>query len=67
MTPIRANNLPSADRSGTSDPFVVFSMEDVKVHKTEVYKKQLNPVFENEQFTVPVVCIKPYLTKCEGF
>lgn len=58
MTPIRASNLPSADRSGTSDPFVVFLMEDVKVHKTEVYKKQLNPKFENEQFTVPVVRIE---------
>lgn len=58
MTPIRASNLPSADRSGTSDPFVVFLMEDIKVHKTEVYKKELNPKFENEQFTVPVVSIE---------
>lgn len=56
VTPIRAKDLKAADRSGTSDPFVVFHVDGVKVHKTEVYKKDLNPTFKDEVFTVPVVC-----------
>ncbi|KAI8376305.1 C2 domain-containing protein [Radiomyces spectabilis] len=55
VTPLKASNLRAADRSGTSDPFVVFRLDDIKVHKTEVYKKQLNPVFKDEVFTVPVL------------
>lgn len=57
MTAIKASNLAAADRGGTSDPYVVFSIDEVKLHKTEVYKKQLNPVFKNETFTAPVVSI----------
>ncbi|KAI9008912.1 C2 domain-containing protein [Phycomyces nitens] len=55
VTAIKATNLKGVDRSGTSDPYVVFSMNDVKLHKTEVHKKDLNPVFKNEVFTVPVL------------
>lgn len=55
VTALRASNLKAADRSGTSDPFVIFTLDDLKVHKTEVIKKNLNPVFKNEMFTVPVV------------
>ncbi|KAI8099690.1 C2 domain-containing protein [Halteromyces radiatus] len=54
VTALKASNLKAADRSGTSDPYVVFSVDDVKVHKTETIKKTLNPVFKNETFTVPV-------------
>ncbi|KAF7731922.1 hypothetical protein EC973_007753 [Apophysomyces ossiformis] len=54
VTALKATNLPAADRSGTSDPYVVFLMNGEKVHKTEVHKKNLNPVFKNESFTVPV-------------
>ncbi|ORY88542.1 C2 domain-containing protein [Syncephalastrum racemosum] len=54
VTPIRAKDLKVADRSGMSDPFVVFHVDGVKVHKTEVYKKDLNPTFKDEVFTVPV-------------
>ncbi|KAI8333575.1 C2 domain-containing protein [Chlamydoabsidia padenii] len=54
VTVLKANNLKAADRSGTSDPFVLFTLDDVKVYKTEVIKKTLNPVFKNESFTVPV-------------
>ncbi|KAL0082033.1 C2 domain-containing protein [Phycomyces blakesleeanus] len=55
VTALKATNLKGIDRSGTSDPYVVFSMNDVKLHKTEVHKKELNPVFRNEVFTVPVL------------
>jgi Ca2+-dependent lipid-binding protein len=55
VTVLKAANLKPADRSGNSDPFVVFTLDEQKVHKTEVLKKTLNPVFKNEVFTVPVV------------
>lgn len=59
VTVLSASNLPAVDRSGTSDPFVVFYLDGQKVHKTEVYKKQLDPKFKDEVFTVPVVCAPP--------
>ncbi|KAI9277156.1 C2 domain-containing protein [Phascolomyces articulosus] len=55
VTPLKAANLTAADRSGTSDPFVVFTIAGEKVHKTETYKKTLNPIFKDEQFTAPVL------------
>lgn len=59
VTVLSASNLPAVDRSGTSDPYVVFYLDGQKVHKTEVYKKQLDPKFKDEVFTVPVVCALP--------
>ncbi|KAI8070792.1 C2 domain-containing protein [Gongronella butleri] len=55
VTLVRASNLKAADRSGTSDPYVVFRLDEAKVHKSEPVKKTLNPVFKNEVFTVPVL------------
>ena len=43
---------------GTSDPYVVFTVNGERVHKSQVIKKTLNPVWKNEQFTVPIVSIK---------
>ncbi|CAO3643790.1 unnamed protein product [Cunninghamella blakesleeana] len=54
VTAIKATDLKAADRSGTSDPYIVFTIDDAKLHKTEVHKKTLNPVFRNETFTAPV-------------
>jgi Ca2+-dependent lipid-binding protein len=55
VTPLKANNLPAADRSGTSDPYVVFLLNGQKIKKTEVYKKNINPVFsKDELFVVPI-------------
>ncbi|CAG8554094.1 17567_t:CDS:10 [Acaulospora morrowiae] len=48
-----AENLPAADRSGTSDPYIQFLLNDEKIHKTKTVKKDLNPVF-NEDFTITV-------------
>ncbi|KAI8054327.1 C2 domain-containing protein [Syncephalis plumigaleata] len=52
-----AENLPAADKSGTSDPYAIFSLNGEKVHKTKVVKKKLNPVFD-EKFTTPIHKLK---------
>lgn len=54
VTALSASGLRAADKSGTSDPYCVFSVNDEKVYKTETYKKQLAPVFKNETFVAPV-------------
>lgn len=55
VTPIQAQNLPAVDRSGASDPYVVFMLNGEKAKKTEVYKKNLNPKFSKEEmFVLPV-------------
>ncbi|KAJ2364473.1 Tricalbin-2 [Coemansia sp. RSA 2610] len=43
-----ATNLPAADKSGTSDPYVVALVDGVKVWESETIKKTLNPRW-NEQ------------------
>ncbi|RCI05087.1 hypothetical protein CU098_011999 [Rhizopus stolonifer] len=53
---LSASGLKAADKSGTSDPFCVFTLNHQKVYKSQTYKKQLSPVFnKNEVFTVPVL------------
>jgi Ca2+-dependent lipid-binding protein len=52
---VSAHNLMAADKSGTSDPYVVFNVNGEKVHKSEVIKKNLNPKWARERFTVPIV------------
>jgi Ca2+-dependent lipid-binding protein len=49
-----AENLPAADRSGTSDPFIVFTLNNVKIYKTKTVKKNCNPEF-NEDFNATVL------------
>ncbi|BGO92542.1 hypothetical protein NBRC10512_000461 [Rhodotorula toruloides] len=48
-----AKGLPSADRNGKSDPYAIFELNDERVHKTEVVKKTLAPVW-NEKFEMQV-------------
>lgn len=55
MNLISASGLKAADKSGSSDPYCVFSLNRVKIYKTQTYKKQLAPVFKNESFVAPVV------------
>ncbi|KAJ2521457.1 Tricalbin-2 [Coemansia sp. RSA 1939] len=43
-----ATNLPAADKSGTSDPYVMALIDGVKVWESETIKKTLNPRW-NEQ------------------
>lgn len=54
VTALSASGLKAADRSGTSDPYCVFSLDGEKVFKTQTYKKQLSPIFKNETFTAPI-------------
>ena len=37
-----------------SDPYAVFTLNGIKVHKTETHKKTVNPVW-NEEFEVNIV------------
>ncbi|KAJ2478150.1 Tricalbin-2 [Coemansia sp. RSA 2131] len=48
-----ATNLPAADKSGTSDPYVAALIDGVKVWESETHKKTLNPRF-NEQAEVGI-------------
>ncbi|GEM08900.1 tricalbin [Rhodotorula toruloides] len=48
-----ARGLTSADRNGKSDPYAVFELNGERVHKTEVVKKSLAPVW-NEKFEMQV-------------
>lgn len=50
---LKADNVPVADRSGTSDPYAVVLLNGNKVYKTEKVKKTLNPVW-NESFATDI-------------
>jgi hypothetical protein len=54
---VSARNLMAADKTGTSDPYVVFTVNGERVHKSDTIKKTLNPNWQNERFTVPIVSI----------
>jgi C2 domain len=47
-------DLPAADRSGKSDPFCRFELNDVEVYKSQIKKKTLNPKW-GEYFECEVV------------
>jgi Ca2+-dependent lipid-binding protein len=55
VTLLGAKNLKAADKSGTSDPFVKFTVNGDVVHKSLTIKKTLNPVWKDESFEVPIV------------
>ena len=48
-----ADDLPSADRNGYSDPYCKFKLNGKEVFKTKVQKKTLHPAW-NEYFEVPI-------------
>ncbi|OBZ83487.1 Uncharacterized protein PYUK71.03c, partial [Choanephora cucurbitarum] len=59
---ISASGLKAADKSGTSDPYCLFTINNEKVYKSQTYKKQLAPVFDkSETFTVPILARKKAL------
>ncbi|ORX52810.1 hypothetical protein DM01DRAFT_1336589 [Hesseltinella vesiculosa] len=55
VTLLEAKDVMALDKSGTSDPYVVFTVNGDRVHRSAVVKKSLNPVWKNEQFTIPVL------------
>jgi hypothetical protein len=50
---LRGAGLPAGDRTGFSDPYCKFKLNDKDVYKTEIKKKTLDPVW-NENFEVQV-------------
>ncbi|KAL1921019.1 uncharacterized protein VTP21DRAFT_11654 [Calcarisporiella thermophila] len=54
VTLLNCRNLPAADRGGTSDPYVVFSLNGERLYKSDVAKKTLNPDYQNSIFVAPV-------------
>ena len=54
MTVKDAKDLPAADRSGTSDPYIVFTFNNENIYKTQTIKENLNPVYD-ERFEVQIV------------
>ncbi|KAG0171493.1 hypothetical protein DFQ28_001023 [Apophysomyces sp. BC1034] len=55
VTLISAKNLKAADKSGTSDPYVVFTVNGERLHTSEVVKKTVSPQWKNEQFVAPIL------------
>ncbi|KAI8099043.1 C2 domain-containing protein [Halteromyces radiatus] len=51
---LSAQNLMAADKTGTSDPYVVFTVNGERLFKSTVIKKTLSPVWKNESFSVPI-------------
>ncbi|KAI7885425.1 C2 domain-containing protein [Mucor mucedo] len=51
---VSATNLMAADKSGTSDPYVIFNVNGEKLYKSETIKKTLNPKWSRERFEVPI-------------
>ncbi|KAK0198528.1 C2 domain-containing protein [Armillaria mellea] len=51
---IDGREIPAADRSGKSDPYAVFTLNEQRVFKSQTKKKTLNPEWnENFQVSVP--------------
>lgn len=50
---IDGKNLPAADRSGKSDPYVSFFLNGERAFKTKTIKKSLNPTWD-ESFTTQI-------------
>ncbi|CAO3663290.1 unnamed protein product [Rhizopus stolonifer] len=49
-----AHDLMAADKTGTSDPYVVFTVNGERMFKSDVIKKTLNPKWSQAKFTVPI-------------
>lgn len=55
MDLVSAKDLMAADKTGTSDPYVVFTVNGERVYKSDTIRKTLNPKWQRERFTVPIV------------
>lgn len=53
---VDGNQIRGVDRGGKSDPYVVFTLNNQKVYKSQTKKKTLTPEW-NETFAVQVVSI----------
>jgi Ca2+-dependent lipid-binding protein len=57
------NDIPGVDRSGKSDPYAIFTLNDQKVYKSQTKKKTVAPEW-NEHFEVSVVRLKCMMCSC---
>lgn len=62
----QARNLVGVDSSGTSDPYIKAKINNIRVFKTQVVKKNLNPVF-NEHFNIPILDVSTSVLILEVF
>ncbi|KAI8064721.1 C2 domain-containing protein [Gongronella butleri] len=53
-TLLKATNLMPADKNGLSDPYVIFTVNGERCHKSAVIRKTLNPEWKNETFSVSI-------------
>ncbi|CEG70147.1 hypothetical protein RMATCC62417_06095 [Rhizopus microsporus] len=51
---LSARDLMAADKTGTSDPYVVFTVNGERLYKSDVIKKALNPKWNRARFTAPI-------------
>ncbi|KAI9281499.1 C2 domain-containing protein [Sporodiniella umbellata] len=49
-----AHNIMAADKTGTSDPYVIFTVNGERAFKSDVIKKTLNPEWSHAKFSVPI-------------
>lgn len=42
---LKATHLPAVDSSGTSDPFCIFKINNVRLHRSKTVMKNVNPVW----------------------
>ncbi|KAI9313877.1 C2 domain-containing protein [Dichotomocladium elegans] len=54
VTLLKAHDLMAVNKSGTSDPYVVFTVNGERKYKSTTIKKTRNPVWNNESFIVPI-------------
>ncbi|KAI9261137.1 hypothetical protein BY458DRAFT_515949 [Sporodiniella umbellata] len=67
VTLLNAKNLKPADRSGTSDPYIKFTINGEVVHRSTTIKKTLNPVWKGESFQIPIVSRVTAIFRVEVF
>lgn len=51
---LSANEVPSHDKNGKSDPFLVIRVDGEKIFETEIVKKTLDPVWKSSA-TIPII------------
>lgn len=66
---LAARGVTAKDSGGTSDVYCQVFLDKEKILKTEVLKKTVDPVFENEKgklLYVSLLCLDVQLTICTG-
>lgn len=62
---IKGINLPAVDRKSL-DPYLIVCVNGQKVHRTAIFKRELNPVFD-DSLTIPVLSRRKALLEVQLF